>query len=547
MIAALTLISLIGNVAFLLWGMHMVQTGIVRAYGSDLRLVLNRALSSRLNATLAGLGVTALLQSSTATGMMATSFSTAGAMNVVSGLAVMLGANIGTTAIVQIFSFNVAAAAPALFLAGLMAFRRGKNTRWKDLGRVAIGLGIALLALHALIQVVEPLPHSALMSGLLAGLDGQIFVSFLLAALLSWAAHSSVAVVLLVISIAHTGAISVATSLAMVLGANAGSALNPYFEAADGGNVANRRIPLGNIITRAVGCLVAMPLLDLCASSLAWIDPDPARLTANFHTAFNIVVALAFLPLLDPLAQVLAKLLPDQPNPRDPSKPLYLDDGALSTPPVALANVTREVLRMADVVETMIRGMIDAFERDDRRHLAEIKSMDDVLDKLFASIKVYISRIDTEALSDAAGIRLGELLDFATNIEHIGDTIERSLTGLAAKKMRLKLKFSEQAKTEVRSAHERLLNNLRLAVAVVMEENVDLARRLVEEKGKFKANQRLARAVHFKELRQGSPTVLETSALHIDTLRDLRVINSLIVSSAYPLLDRYRSVVAEVE
>src|SRR5438034_9712664 len=143
--ANLLLLDLLGGVALLLWGLHMVHSGVVRAFGSDLRRLLGIALRNRFAAFLAGVIVTALLQSSTATGLMTTSFAAGGLVALVPALAIMLGANVGTALIVQVLSFNVSAAAPVFLLVGIIGFRRGGRTRTRDLGRVAIGLGLMLL------------------------------------------------------------------------------------------------------------------------------------------------------------------------------------------------------------------------------------------------------------------------------------------------------------------------------------------------------------------------------------------------------------------
>src|SRR5580700_12258203 len=145
--ATLTLIDLAGTIALLLWGVHMVQTGIQRAFGPNLRRVLGRAFGDRFRAFAAGFGVTAILQSSTATGLMAASFAAGGLVDLVPALAVMLGANVGTTLIVQLLSFDINRVAPVFVLIGVILFRRSFVSRARDLGRVAIGLGLMLLAL----------------------------------------------------------------------------------------------------------------------------------------------------------------------------------------------------------------------------------------------------------------------------------------------------------------------------------------------------------------------------------------------------------------
>ena len=305
-----TLLDLAGSVALLLWGLHMVQTGIQRGFGPDLRRWLGTTLGNRLAAFAAGLGVTAILQSSTATGLMVAGFAAGGAVALVPALAVMLGANVGTTLIVQVLSFDVAQIAPALILLGVILFRRGTATRTRDLGRVAIGLGLMLMSLHQLVSLMTPYEDMPSLRLILGAITTEPALDVLLAAVVTWAAHSSVAVVLLVMSFAAKGAIPPDAAFALVLGANLGTAINPVLEGGSGNDPVGRRLPLGNLFNRLLGCIVALVLLRRIGALMVQIEPDPARAVADFHTGFNLVLAALFLPALGPYAWVLRKLLP---------------------------------------------------------------------------------------------------------------------------------------------------------------------------------------------------------------------------------------------
>src|SRR5882757_1838348 len=385
------LLDLMGGVALLLWGLHMVHSGIVRAYGSDLRRFLGAALRNRFLAFLAGIFVTALLQSSTATGLMTASFASGGAVDLVPALAIMLGANVGTTLIVQILSFNVSAFAPALFVVGLVAFKRGGRTRTRDLGRVAIGVGLMLLSLHILLDTLAPAEQAPVVRALLAAITGEPLLCVLLAAALTWAAHSSVAVVLLVMSLAYSGFITPVAALALVLGANLGSAINPLIEGSHAGNPATRRLPLGNLFNRLVGCAVVLPFLQPITEALQRIEPNPSRLAADFHTVFNLGLALVFIFPLGALASLLTRYLPAQKKPADPATPLYLDENAVETPSVALVCAARETLHIGDIVETMLRRTMTALMTDDRKLVAEISRMDNAVDQLDEAVKLYVT------------------------------------------------------------------------------------------------------------------------------------------------------------
>jgi phosphate:Na+ symporter len=513
----------------------MVQSGIQRAFGSQLRRVLGTALRTRAKSFIAGLGVTALLQSSTATGLMTTSFAAAGLVDLVPALAVMLGANVGTTLIVQALSFDVALVAPVFVLVGFLMFRRG-TTRTHDLGRVGIGLGLMLLSLQHLLAIITPyedVPSLRLLLGMIAT---QPVIDIIVAAILTWAAHSSVAIVLLVMSFAAKGVVAPTAALALVLGANLGTAINPVLEGAAGADPVARRLPLGNLLNRVVGCIVALAFLPWIAPLLLGIEPNPSRAVADFHTAFNLVLALIMLPLLAPLAMLLRRWLPARTD-ADPSRPLYLDPAAREIPPVALTGAAREALRMADVLDEMLQSAIEVVDGDDRRRIAETKRTDDVLDRLNEAIKRYLTTLDPEDLADEDHQRLSEILAFAMNLEQAGDALTRNVLVAAAKRIKRGLSFSPEGQAELHGMLERLRVNLRAAVAAFMTDDMRAARKLAEEKEVFRDLEARAVDAHFKRLRAGNVESAETSALHLDLLADLKRINAhLVAAAAYPVL-----------
>lgn len=530
-------INLIGEIALLLWGVHMVQSGIMRVFGSDLRGWLTKGLKTRLGALAVGLGVTAGLQSSTATALMVTSLIGAGAVDLVPALAVMLGANIGTTLIVQVFSFDVTLLFPVLIAAGVVTFRRGRGTRFQDIGRVAIGLGLMLLSLSLISQTIAPSETSATVRGLLAAVTREPLLNVAIGAALAWAAHSSVAVVLAVISLAASGLLGAEATLAMVVGANIGSALNPVLEGAAGDPV-KLRLPLGNLVTRLVGAALVLPFLGPIADGLQAVEPYAGRMAANFHTAFNVAVAALFIGLLPIVAKLLVRLLPERAAASDPAKPVYLDKSAIATPAVALANAARETLRIADVVETMLAGTQATFHGDNRHLVAEMRRLDDVIDSLHLAVQRYIAAIAGQSLSDSEARRLAEIQSLAINLEHVGDIIDRNIAELSAKRLKLKLTLSPEGLSEIDEMYERLLDHLRLAVAVFMSSDEDAARRLVAEKEEFRELERTSTERHFARVREGRKASIETSGLHLDVVRDLKRIDAHLAATAYPLLER---------
>jgi phosphate:Na+ symporter len=364
----MTLLDLAGSVALLLWGVRMVQTGVQRAFGARLQTALGTALRTPVMAFLTGVGVTALLQSSTATGLMVAGFAAGGRVDLVPALAVMLGANVGTTLIVQLLSFDLSPATPALILIGVLMFQRSQTSRTHDLGRVAIGLGLMLLALRQLLYLITPFEDAPSLRLLLGAIATQPWLDVIVAAGLTWAAHSSVAIVLLVMSLAAKGVVPPDAAFALVLGANLGTALNPMLEMAGGSDAAARRVPAGNLGTRLIGVVLGLALLPKLGPWMVTIMTDPGRAVAGFHLLFNLVLAALFFPVLPYYASLLRRLFPARINTQDPSRPLYLDEAARETPVVAIGAATRGAALGRRL--NHVARVTDAFATDDRRRVS---------------------------------------------------------------------------------------------------------------------------------------------------------------------------------
>ena len=394
----------------------------------------------------------------------------------------MLGANVGTTLIVQVLSFNIAAVAPVLVLIGLVAFRTGARSRIKDVGRVFIGLGLMLLALHILLDTLAPAENAPGMRVFMNAITGDPVLCILIGAVVTWAVHSSVASVLLVMSLAYAQFISPYAALALVLGANLGSAINPLFEGARRDNPASYRLPLGNLVNRLVGVLLVAPFLRPITEILQGWQPDLAKMTAGFHIAFNVATAILFIGLLDGMARLLKKFLPSRVQETDPSRPRYLDESALETPSLALADAARETLHMGDHVEVMLRKVMAAMMTNDRALVDEVSRMDNSVDNLDEAIKLYVTKLTRGSLDEREGQRAMEIISFAINLEHMGDIIDKNLSELATKKIKRRFQFSPEGADELSAFHKRTAEFLRIAFGVFMSGDVNEARKLLAEK-----------------------------------------------------------------
>jgi phosphate:Na+ symporter len=233
----------------------------------------------------------------------------------------------------------------------------------------------------------------------------------------------------------------------------------------------------------------------------------------------------------------LVRLLPEPRKRADPAAPLYLDEMAVHTPTVALACAARETLHLGDVVEDMLRKAMTALMTNDRKLVAEVSRMGDVVNRLDEAIKLYVTRVTRESLDDQGGRRAMEILSFAINLEHIGDIIDKHLMEIAAKKIKYKFDFSKEGAAELTAFYNGIIDNLKLAFCVFMNQDVRIARTLIEEKTRLRTTELAYAESHLARLRAGRPESIETSSLHLDALRDLKRIYSHICSVAYPVLE----------
>lgn len=536
--ATAILIELVGGIALLLWGVRMVRTGVSRALGSSLRDVLRRAAGNRFSAALAGLFITVPLQSSTATAIITGAFAERRMIGLAAALAVILGADIGTAVAAQLLAVDLRWLSPAAIIIGFALFTASQTAKRRQIGRALIGVGLIMLALRLIVASSEPLRESPALAAVLAALENDIVFTAAVAAVLTWLAHSSIAIILTVAGLVGAGVIPATMAIPFVLGANAGAAIAP-FVATSTSSPAGRRPALGNLLMRCTGALAALAALPWIAPLLLSDLGAGTALVLNLHLAFNLALALAMLPLVGPMAKLVEWLMPEKPALGDDRlRPRYLDPEAIVSPPVALANASREALRLGDAVEAMLGRSLEAFTVQDPLLVKSIEAEDDVVDALHEAIKLYLTRLNQEELEPDESQRCVEILTFTTNFEHIGDIIDRNLMELAAKKMKGSLRFSAEGFAEIEAFHGRIVQSLQLALTVFMRGDIAMARQLIADKTTVRDMEALAVESHLARVGKRLPETLETSSLHLDVIRDLKRIHSHIAATAYPILER---------
>lgn len=531
--STIVIINLFGAVALLLFGLAQVKDGVTRAFGPRLRSSLATGTQSGLRSFASGFVATVALQSSTATALTVASFVERDLIRPRMAQIVLLGANVGTAVTAWIVATGIEWLSPLLILVGV-ALQRGGSSARKGGGTALVGIGLMLLSLYLLSAATEPMRDSPALAAFVRLLDDAWPVALTLTAALAVASSSSLAVVVLVLSMASTGILSTTLIIVLILGANLGGAIPPVL-ATLSGPASARRITAGNLVVRAIGCAIVLPLAGYAASVFDMLPLERAGLPVDIHLAFNIALALLAWPFSGILSDMMKKWIPAHED--VDTGPQFLDPDALSTPVVALANATREVLAVGDLVERMLIRVETAFQRNDMAPLLEIEALEKRVDRIQQAVKVYISKLGYEDIDGDNERRAMAVIDYAINLEHVGDIIEKGLSEEVRKKVSNDLKFSDDGYRELKNLFDLTIENLRTAQTVFVTGDLNLALHLMEIKLNVRKAEKLSAGRHLERLRDGRPESLQTSSLHLDILRDLKRINAHLVSVAHPILN----------
>jgi phosphate:Na+ symporter len=405
-----------------------------------------------------------------------------------------------------------------------------------------MGIAFVLLSLHMIGEATAPMRQSALLPVVISYLRADYFTAFVVAALFTWLIHSSVAAILLFVTLAAQGVLPVEVGLFFILGANCGGALIAVW-LTRGGAVAARRVPLGNLIFRGTAALATLFVVQAVVFPAHLFGTTEGRQLVNLHLAFNLALVVCCLPFTGLMERLVALLISERPETKagegaDPMsrRASALDRTVMRTPGLALASATRELLRMGEVVEVMLRPVMDFFDAGTNEQIRQAQKLDEEVNRAHTEIKLYIAEVNRGSMAAAEARRGIELTDFAINLERAGDIVAKNLLVLTRELRDKGLRFSSDGWSELSGLHNRVMANMQLALNVLVSSDLDSARQLVVEKERMRKLERMSHDRHLKRLQSGLPQSIDTSDIHLEAVRALKEINSLMASVAYPLL-----------
>ena len=529
------LLSIAGAAALLIWAVRLVRTGVERGFVAPLRIWLRHSAKNRLLAAATGMGAAVFLQSSTAVAVLVSNFVSKGGLAAAVGLAILLGADVGSALVTQLLMVRQAFLTPLLLLVGVVIFLRGEGNA-RQVGRILIGLALIFVSLDMIRAATGPLVDNPSTQMVMAYLGRDLATAFVIGAAFAWVVHSSVAAVLLFVTLAAQAVLPTTAAAAMILGANLGGGLIAFVLTLSAPMV-TRRMVIANLILRGGGAIAITLLIAALPELLTYLGKAPARQAINLHLVFNLALAVVALPFVGQFMTALTALIPDRPaDVNAVESATALDPTALNRPQRGLDCAARELLGMGQKIEQMLIAVEPLYDTWNAADGKSIYEQDLAIKKMHLNVKLYLAKLGRHCLDEDLGRRSMELASISSSLDSASDAIARVMLELAKRLDAQDLKFSTQGREEIHDFSDRVQSNVQLALNVMMNQNPAEARELVAAKEKVRRVEQKLQRNHIGRLREGLAESIDTSNIHQETLRALKQINTAFSMVGYPIL-----------
>ncbi|MFO7766038.1 MAG: Na/Pi cotransporter family protein [Pelovirga sp.] len=531
--------GLIGGLGLFLFGMKIMSEGLQKIAGNKMRQILASLTSHRLVAALVGVGVTALVQSSSATSVMVVGFVNAGLLSLMQAIGVILGVNIGATITAQIIAFNVTQyALPAIGVgAALKLFSKKRRINYS--GEVILGVGLVFFGLAILRQGFDPLRTSEGFQQLILLVSDYKLLGIAIGAILTIITQSSTATLALTLALATSGLITFEASVALILGENIGTTITANISAI-GTNLAARRTAFCHFLFNFFGVvimLIVFPLYlklitaitpgdadfviqsqsqaDIYASAIGE-KPHIARYIANAHSLFNVINTIIFLPFIGSLAKISTYFIRGEG--RQEIQPIkFIDDRVLNTPPIAIGQARRETRRMAQIALDMLEETNHFLDDNDVRRIPDLERNEETLNVLQQELMDFLAKLSHHSISADTSAKIASLMNIVDHLERIGDHCE-TLWQLNIRKIEEKIKFSHTGTNEVTSIATTAGEFLQFVITAMEQDNLDIVQEAINYEDKIDALEYSLRMNHIARLNTGECAV-QPGLIFIDMLQ----------------------------
>jgi phosphate:Na+ symporter len=522
---------LLFGVAIFMFGMTEASDSLQKLMANRIREVLGKISDKKFLSVSLGVALTVLLQSSGAVTSMLVGLGAAGVIGLSEVMGIILGSAIGSTVTVQLISFKLTQFGFAIFILSFGVHFLSRSKKLKLATGVGIGFGLLFIGMEFMGIGAKAFSAYPIVTQIFSALSDSPTTAIIITALFTAFVHSSAVVIGFAMSLAMSGVISLTDCMYWIFGANIGTT-GTALMAAMGGNHVSRQVAWANTLFKIGGVLVFVWFTPYFVNFMQWMSSDLNRQIANAHTIFNVATVLVFLPFIGIGAKWIERLFPPSRTDR-PYRPKFIDKDRLETPALAMAQTHREILRMGDVVLSMLSDCLVIFEQDDPELVESVRERDNKVDILQTEIKGFLIRLGDD---DGLNQQIIRNISFVSDLESAADTIEKNILEAAVKAATLKLNFSDEGWREIQQLHGMVYDLGVKSMTCFQLEDYSLAQEVLELKREIRKKEKEFRHSHYERLNQGLRNSELTSSIHLDLMSDLRRVSGLLTSHVYEII-----------
>ena len=531
-----TLLSMIGGMGLLLYGMYVLSEGLQKIAGKKLREALSTLTKNRIIAMGLGALVTILFQSSTATTVILVSLTSASIISLRQTLAVILGADIGTTVTAQLIALKATEISLPIVGIGATIVFFSKNNKNKRIGQVLIGFGLLFLGLKIMSDTMYPLRDDPAFENLLLKMSDRPILALVLAAAFTFLVHSSAATIGIIMLLAMQGMITLEPAIYMLFGANIGTAFTAILSSL-GSSRESKRVATAHLLFKVIGVLLFLPFVSPLAALMTNITANAGFQVANIHTFFNIAIAVLFVPFVSRFALFLEYIIPEKKEAATDVTPKYLDESLFSSPELAIGMATKEIMHISDHVTDMMKEIYPLLRNYEQDHAEKLLQKEHHIDVLATASNKYLTHLLRQQLSKDEFNKTMGLVHIVRDYEYIGDIIEKNLLSKAESKSVNNLDFSEEGHQDILAMHNKVVELLHLVNTCFATNSCLLAERAKNFQEDVVDLEFRLRMSHIARMQKGAQETENTSFIHMDVINAYLRISEHLKNIAMALTD----------